>query len=149
MMASMSESKDRKSRGRKRQPKPVNPKTWTKEEDEKLLACVEKMGGKTWLWVASQFPGRSHKQCHNRYTFQLRPRSKEQFTHEEDIVIIALFLEHGTRWSKIAKHLPHRTSNQIKNRYNSSLKKRFANNEFVELVIAHNLTEAKKLQDIA
>ena len=31
----------------------------------------------------------------------------------------------------------------------SSLKKRFANNEFVELVIAHNLTEAKKLQDIA
>ena len=64
-------------------------------------------------------------------------------------MVIALFLEHGTRWSKIAKHLPHRTSNQIKNRYNSSLKKRFANNEFVELVIAHNLTEAKKLQDIA
>ena len=61
MMASMSESKDRKSRGRKRKPKPVNPKTWTKEEDAKLLACVEQMGGKTWLWVASQFPGRSHK----------------------------------------------------------------------------------------
>ena len=107
------------------------------------------MGGKKWAWVADHLPGRTSKQCRNRYIFQLKPRSKEAFSQEEDIVIMALFLEHGTSWSKIAKHLPHRTSNQIKNRYNSSLKRRYEANEFVELVIAHNLTEAKKLQEKA
>ena len=117
--------------------------SWTKEEDQLLMLCAQQTGGKRWAWVAEHFPGRSNKQCRNRYIFQLKPRSKEAFSHEEDIVIMTHFFQHGTSWSRIAKSLPNRTSNQIKNRWNSSLKRRYENNEFDELCIAHGMQVAK------
>ena len=98
---------------------------WTKEEDHRLMLCAEQTGGKKWAWVAEHFPGRTNKQCRNRYIFQLKTRSKAAFSKEEDKVIMTNFYQNGSCWSKIAKSLTNRTSNQIKNRWYSSLKRRY------------------------
>ena len=43
--------------------------SWTKEEDQLLMICAQHTGGKKWAWVAEHFPGRTNKQCRNRYIF--------------------------------------------------------------------------------
>ena len=43
--------------------------SWTKEEDQLLMLCAQRTGGKKWAWVAEHFPGRTNKQCRNRYIF--------------------------------------------------------------------------------
>ena len=41
--------------------------TWSTEEDELLTMLVKKYNGKHWDNVASNMPGRTAKQCHQRY----------------------------------------------------------------------------------
>ena len=104
---------------------------WTPEEDARLIELVQKYGAKKWSRYAIEFTGRTGKQCRERYCFNLSPSiSKEAWTDAEDLIIMRLFLIHGSKWSKMLGSLPGRTTNHIKNRYHSALKKRFINEEF-------------------
>ncbi|XP_047963707.1 transcription factor MYB16-like isoform X2 [Salvia hispanica] len=101
---------------------------WTPEEDQKLLAYIEKHGHGSWraLPVKAGLQ-RCGKSCRLRWTNYLRPDIKRgKFSLQEEQTIIQLHALLGNRWSAIATHLPKRTDNEIKNYWNTHLKKRLA-----------------------
>lgn len=98
--------------------------TWTPDEDKLLFEIVEKFGGKNWPAIASHVPGRSGKQCRERYKNHLDPcLKKTPFTHDEDLQILRMVEQFGPKWALISEKLQGRTDNAIKNRYNSSLRR--------------------------
>ena len=82
------------------------------EEDARLIELVQKYGAKKWTRYAIEFSGRTGKQCRERYNLNLNPTiSKEAWSYAEDLVLIKLFLAHGSTWSKMTPSLPGRTNN--------------------------------------
>jgi hypothetical protein len=97
---------------------------WTVEEDNLLKEAVKKNGSKSWGLIARNVPGRTGKQCRERWIFGLDPTIiKDDWTKEEDEKLIKLQREHGNRWSKFMEFLPGRSSLGCKNRW-SLLKRR-------------------------
>ncbi|KNA14335.1 hypothetical protein SOVF_108350 [Spinacia oleracea] len=101
---------------------------WTPEEDAKILAYVSNHGVGNWTQVPKKAGlNRCGKSCRLRWTNYLRPDLKhEEFTEQEEQLIIQYHAAIGSRWSLIAKHLPGRTDNDVKNYWNTKLKKKLA-----------------------
>ena len=63
---------------------------WSADEDELLLKAIEANGTRKWSVLASHLPGRTGKQCRERWHNQLNPDiSKSPWTEAEDRIIIA------------------------------------------------------------
>ncbi|RZC08241.1 Transcription factor MYB35 [Glycine soja] len=91
---------------------------WTTEEDTKKLAFGSKHGS------GLKRCGRS---CRIRWTNYPRPDLKDDnFTTQEEDLIIKLHAAIGSRWSIIAQQLPGRTDTDVKNYWNSKLKKKLS-----------------------
>ncbi|EOY21912.1 hypothetical protein QUC31_007477 [Theobroma cacao] len=101
---------------------------WTAEEDQKLIAYIQKHGEGGWRSLPEKAGlQRCGKSCRLRWANYLRPGIKRgDFTSEDDQTIIELHAALGNRWAAIARHLPKRTDNEIKNYWNAHLKKRLA-----------------------
>ena len=100
-------------------------KTYTHDEDVKLIALVSQFGDKNWSKIAELMPGRNRKQIRDHYINFLKKKiDKKVFAPEEDELILATVRKSGHAWKKIADILPGRTPIMIKNRYNSKLKKK-------------------------
>ncbi|CAN1153201.1 Transcription factor MYB35 [Linum perenne] len=99
---------------------------WTPEEDAKILAYVSLHGIGNWTLVPKKAGlNRCGKSCRLRWTNYLRPDLKhDNFTTEEEELIIRLHEAIGSRWSIIARQLPGRTDNDVKNYWNTKLKKK-------------------------
>ncbi|BAH92108.1 transcription factor MYB35 [Oryza sativa Japonica Group] len=99
---------------------------WTAEEDAKLLAYTSTHGTGNWTSVPQRAGlKRCGKSCRLRYTNYLRPNLKhENFTQEEEELIVTLHAMLGSRWSLIANQLPGRTDNDVKNYWNTKLSKK-------------------------
>lgn len=102
--------------------KSLNPEVikgrWTTEEDNLLLDIVAKNPHmKNWGYAAKYIPGRSAKQCRERYLNHLDPEiRRDAWTSEEDVFIIQAQRRLGNKWSEIASYLPGRTEAGIKTR---------------------------------
>lgn len=105
---------------------------WSSQEDEQLTALVRKKGALRWSHIANELPGRTGKQCRERWFNHLDPDvRKDEWTPEEDNIIVAKHMEVGNAWAVIAKILCGRTPNSVKNRWNATLKRLLHTGEFV------------------
>ena len=91
---------------------------FSKEEDKLLTEAVERYGTRNWSRIASFVPGRTARQCRDRWNKHLNPNvSEEPFTPDEDQLILRKWGELGNKWAKIAALLSRRTDAQVHNRF--------------------------------
>lgn len=96
---------------------------WSEEEDRALVYLVSQ-GYKNWGQVAQHMPGRTSKQCRERWNHYLDPTLiHTPFTEEEDQLLLSLQSEHGNKWALIARNIPGRTENAVKLRHHALMKK--------------------------
>jgi hypothetical protein len=96
----------------------VKKSKWTPEEDELLRQNVAIRGVANWTVVSSAIPGRNGKQCRERWMNQLCPDlNKENWTAQEDFILMRQQWIYGNMWSQIAAALPGRSANAVKNRW--------------------------------
>jgi hypothetical protein len=87
-------------------------------EDELLRAVVAKLGTEDWRQVAAHMPGRTARQCRERYTAYLCPNINHgAWTAEEDEILLAKFPRFGSRWAEYRPFFRHRTLASIRNRW--------------------------------
>lgn len=92
--------------------------TWHTEEDEALKAAVKIHGTKSWAVVSTRVPGRTGKQCRERWTSKLDPSVRQEpWSKQEDAKLISSQAKYGGRWSKIARSLPGRSEAAAKQRF--------------------------------
>lgn len=92
---------------------------WSFEEDQ-VLEYLVTQGCNNWGQIAERIPGRTPKQCRERWKNHLDPAiNKGPYTEEEDAVILSAQARLGNKWSQIAQLLKGRTEDSVKIRWKS------------------------------
>ena len=97
---------------------------WSPMEDNALLEWVRIEGPTKWTLCSERIPGRSGKQCRERWFNTLDPDVKKgDWQESEDKIIFRMYHKVGPKWTEMTKFLPGRTENSIKNRFYSTIRK--------------------------
>jgi myb proto-oncogene protein len=90
------------------------------EEDSTLIGAVKKLG-KYWTRVAALVPGRTNRQCCQRWVVSLDPDINtfkwKVWTAEEDVKLTEAVAEFGNDWVRVAALVPGRTNDQCRHRW--------------------------------
>jgi myb proto-oncogene protein len=90
---------------------------FTSEEDRVLRSMAGAQHAKNWREIAKQLPGRSGKQCRDRWCNVLDPSlKKSKWTNVEDEVVVEAYQRVGNSWAAIQQLLPGRTQLQVRDR---------------------------------
>ena len=105
-------------------PKPKKiRKLFTSDEDNRLIAIMKTLPFTTWNAVSAQIPGRTARQCRDRWANYLCPTNKNApWTDQEDLMLLEKYNLYGPQWSKIATFFDGRSDNNVKNRWNTHIK---------------------------
>lgn len=91
---------------------------FSEEEDQQLMAQVERFGTNEWTSIAAHMPNRTSRQCRERWQNYLNPSLHiNTWTSDEDARLIEIVESRGPRWKAVATLFPGRTTNHVKNRY--------------------------------
>jgi hypothetical protein len=102
---------------------------WTPDEDDKLKDSVQMHGGKDWVAIASQVPGRTKKECTSRWHDVLKEgdcatgRWRSWTIDEDNKLRHAVELNGGKDWDAITALVAGRTKKQCTMRWHTFLKK--------------------------
>jgi hypothetical protein len=101
---------------------------WTEDEDIKLEDAVQTHGDKDWVAISAMVPGRTGKQCWNRWKEVLDPSIDRiagrtgKWTADEDSKLKDAMQAHGGKnWGAIATLVPGRTKKQCNLRWHGGL----------------------------
>jgi hypothetical protein len=93
---------------------------WTPNEDDTLKEAVQMHNSKDWFSIATLVPGRTKKQCRNRWHGTLNPSIdwapvlKGEWTPAEDEKLKdAVQMHNGKNWEAIATLVPGRTKGSV------------------------------------
>ena len=93
-------------------------RNFTKEEDRKIIELVKVYGNNNWNKIAEVFLNRSPRQLKERWTNYLNPAvNKNEWTEEEEELLLEKLSEFGKRWREISKYFNGRTDVQLKSRF--------------------------------
>jgi hypothetical protein len=96
---------------------------FTPEEDARLVMAMHSEPFVNWDIIAAQLPGRTARQCRERWLNYLSPGVRSgPWTKYEDELLVARINELGRAWSIFTRHFNGRSENDIKNRWYSHLK---------------------------
>ncbi|OHS94139.1 Myb-like DNA-binding domain containing protein [Tritrichomonas foetus] len=108
-------------------------KRFTDDEDKKLKHIVIDLGIHNWEEVSTHMPGRTARQCRDRYNnYLFKEISSTNFTAEEDAIILQKYSEIGPHWVAISQYLVGRSGNNVKNRWYKFLSKIYSNEFFCQ-----------------
>jgi len=97
---------------------------FTSDEDARLQELVAMHGPENWQAIAAQLPGRSPRQCRERWKLYLSPEVKnDPWSLEEEQRLVKMYLAIGPKWTLIAKAFPSRTANNVKNKAKQALRR--------------------------
>jgi hypothetical protein len=106
----------------------VRKGTWTEDEDNKLKNAVQMHGCKDWVAISALVPGRTKRQCCNRWENALNPSialtagRKGKWTVDEDKKLKdAVTMHGGKKWDAIATLVPGRAKKQCRDRWHDHL----------------------------
>lgn len=123
---------------------------WNVEEDKKLIDWIKTNGASNWSACSEFIPGRTGKQCRERWMNALNPLLKKgSWEPEEDYIIFKLFKKLGSKWSTISNYIAGRTENSIKNRFYSTLRRIASETRKNEKNIDNNFNIIKEKDDKA
>ena len=90
---------------------------WEPNEDRHILRCVQQ-GMSRWSSIAQHVPGRSGKQCRDRWFNFLEPTSRKGgWSEDEDRILEQLVSQFQSQWSRIALRMPGRSESAVANRW--------------------------------
>lgn len=96
----------------------VKKQKFTPEEDKKLLELIKTYGLFDWESISDEMPNRTPRQCRDRWNYYLNPDVRtNEWTEEEDKLLLKKYEKYGPKWSKIAQFFDNRTDVNIKNHY--------------------------------
>ena len=97
-------------------------RAWDDAQDANLMALIADIGPQQWEQISAKMPGRTGKQCRERWHNQLNPLLKKQrWSIQEEWVLFILHQTIKNRWAEITNVLLGRSDNSIKNYWNSTL----------------------------
>jgi hypothetical protein len=97
---------------------------FTSKEDQMMEGLVEQFGTNDWESVARLIPGRSPRQCRERWFTYVAPEvNRMPWSCEEDALLFDLVQTHGPKWGSLASFFCNRTQNNVKNRWNTVIRK--------------------------
>ena len=94
----------------------LRSRTFTRSDDLKLIELVGQFG-KRWRSISQCIPGKTSRQCRERYNNYICPDSCIiVWTDEEDQLLLKKYEQFGPQWSIILTFFSNRNVNQIKSR---------------------------------
>ena len=94
---------------------------FTDSEDIALASLVEIHGQNNWKLIARNMPSdRTPRQCRERWKYYLSEGlpNNDDWTHEEEKLLLEKYEIYGPHWAKIAKFFDHKNDINLKNRFN-------------------------------